>query len=228
MSQPGPALADVEIVTLEGMLSRGLIPPSERNAAYATIAERRERVLAGLARAPQDWDRKIKAEVDPLCRVRWEFEGTLLKDGGWVIDRWVEQDKCWTPVAVGVELDQRLIDMMQEHDLQRLDPMVYLEKKRAAAKAKQRANEMAGRERIAALVDSLTDAQVDQFIAVEEAIAAGDSITARGSDARTMENLNKQARANAAAAVSHPVQSPQRGFGNRFKKLSRVPTRRPV
>jgi hypothetical protein len=212
----GPELADHEIVALESQLSRGLWLPSEVPAIYAKIAERRERVRAGIALAPAYWTKRLQEQVDPLLRLRWEYaDADYRNQGHWVVDRWVAQDGCWVPVAVGVMLEDRLIDILKEGDLQRLtDPMKRLEEKRTRARIQREINDKANTAKIDAAIDSMTVKQQMEFVQVEEAIAAGETITAKGDDNRILSKMQGQARKQ-----YRPIQSV--GLGARFKKLKR-------
>jgi len=206
----GPALADHEVVALESQLSKGLWLPSEVPAVYVKIMERKERVRAGLAIAPEYWTKKLQEQVDPLLRVRWEYEG----QGYWVVDRWVAQDGCWIPIAVGVALEDRLIGILKEGDLQRLaDPMKRLEEKRTRARVQREINDKASTARIDAAIDSMTVKQQMEFIQVEEAIAEGVTITAKGDDNRILSKMQRQSGSH------RPARSV--GLGARFKKLKR-------
>ena len=210
----GPALADYQVVVAEDSLARGLWMPSEVSRVYALIEERKQRVRDGLAIAPECWTKRLQAEIDPLLRVRWEYDS----GGMWVVDRWVEAEHYWFPVASGVILEDRLMDVFRQGDLQRIGPDKRLEQKRTQARLRQELNDRKVDTRIDAAIDSMTVKQQMEFVQVEEAIAAGDTITAHGNDNHILTKLEDAARRNRSNR-----QKPSRsaGLGRRFKKLTR-------
>jgi hypothetical protein len=184
----GYAWMDNEVRSFITMLERGMWDSTEITTIRDGIEDRKSQVLSGVAHAHSYWDTKLK-EIDPLLRLRWEY----LKGGYWVVDRWVEGMECWFPVAHWAKpLTNQLLDALIEGDMQRYGPERYLAMKRARAAKVCADNDKRSTNRVLAAVDSLSSHQIKNFIAVERAIQTGETILARGEDARLLNEFSKK------------------------------------
>jgi hypothetical protein len=106
----------------------------------------------------------------------------------------------FTP-SPSLQLDRHLIAMLRSWDMQRFEsPREYAAKKREAAEKVEAQNERASMDKVMAAVDQLSTKQLENFIAVEEARASGETITARGEDAKFLERAAEDRRKALAEA----------------------------
>lgn len=210
--RPGPPLAIADVVCLDNMLQRGMWSASETAQIQRNVTILREAASAGLSKVPPDYQAKLE-QIDPLLRARFDFVVDM-----WAIERWVEEDgfNRWELIAHRHNLNDRLLADLRAGDTWKdgKSPEEILREKREAAQAKEKANDRAGDERIAAAVDSLSHKQQREFIAVENAVASGEKVTCHG----PMETfMDRQYEASKTA----PDIPRNRGIGNRFKVIDR-------
>lgn len=154
--------------------------------------DRRQKVEAGLIRAqslPEAVVEQLK-QIDPLTRFRWDYDMEC-----WAVDRAVDSYQAWFPVIVWDKHffgPEGLFDAMREGDMQRFsDPKEHLKAKREAAAKKEKENEQAHTDRMRGTLDGLSKKQIDNFMAVENALITGEKIYVRGSDADTLNRMYK-------------------------------------
>lgn len=87
-------------------------------------------------------------------------------------------------------LDRQVIELLRRSDMQRFDAAEHLKNKREAAEKQQKENDRVATEKVLGVVDQMGAKQMEQFIAVEEAIQNGETITAHGSDLAFLERAN--------------------------------------
>jgi hypothetical protein len=100
-----------------------------------------------------------------------------------------------------LQLDRQLIAMLRSCDMQRFEsPQEYVARKREAAEKVEARNERASMDQVMGAVDQMSTKQLENFIAVEEARASGETITARGEDAKFLERAAEERRKALAQA----------------------------
>ena len=150
---------------------------------------------SGLLHGPA-WARDRLKEIDPLLQLRWDFN-----EACYVVERYVREQRAYVLVCVWKEdgearhLDENLFTTLKEADTwQFRTPLEYLEHKRELSRKKREENQAAAREKILAAVDTLSSRQITEFIEVERAIHTGETITAHGSDLKTLERMQEGQR----------------------------------
>jgi len=211
----GPPTQDVEVVTMRRFLDSGeCMDLSDRAQILNAIELRKASLVSGLAHPiAKRWTKKLQKEVEPLLRMRLD---PML---GFVIDRWVEAEGYWhkIPGAIGFQeprpgLCERMrtqYDMWKkstpedDRKAQRNEARHPILKEKDEQSAKIiKANEEKATEKVMAAVDSLSQKQIDNFLAVEKARHTGDKIVHHGADLRFMEHLEEQQKAGQVAEVS--------------------------
>lgn len=184
----GPAIQESEVVTLTRMLECGQWRGDELTQIRHAISERKYQLLSGILHPTAEiWTRKLRMEVDPLLRVRWDFKS------GFVIDRWVEDWGQWHIVGVlgRSHIRPDLCDYLKSRDMQRIGANEYLKNKRAQAEKVCAQNERESTDKVLAAVDSLSQKQVENFVQVERARHTGETIIHHGADLRFMEHVEQ-------------------------------------
>lgn len=215
----GPATQDVEVVTMVNMLERVYDLNDRRNLREA-IEGRKATIVAGLDHpVARCWTEKLQAEVEPLLRMR------LCPRLGFVIDRWLEAEGYWhqIPGTCGFEPPKAgLCDRMKnQYDMwKRSTPKEDQDAMQGKARhprlqeadansSKVRAtNEAEATAKVAAAVDSLSEKQVKNFLAVERARYTGEKLIHHGPDLKFVEyvdELQKTTPAPPAADGPHCV-----------------------
>lgn len=222
----GPDFLDDEVHSLMRLLDRGGWQTHEVSMIERAIQRRSEEVRAGLAsHTSRYWTSRIQKEIDDRTRMRWDAKS------GWVLDRWAEGRWQIAGVLgfhtvseyVGIQCDKDncdysdLVDYLRAKDMQRWpSPKEYLEHKRARAMRRQRLNWNLSNEKLAAVIDKMSDQQISEFIQVERAMQTGETITMHGQTKQMYERL---------AAASMKAPAPPRGQainpGHQFKVLTR-------
>lgn len=222
----GPDFLDDEVFSLMKLLSRGGWAAHEVATIERAAQRRSEEVRAGLASfTSKYWTGRIQREIDDRTRLRWDLKS------GWVLDRWAEGR--WQVVGVlgfhtiaeyvAMQCDRDnadysdLIDYLRARDMQKWSsPQEYLEYKRARARRRQRINWQLGNEKLAAVIDRMSDKQISEFVAVERAMQTGETIHMYGETKAMYDRL---------AAASMKAPAPPRGQainpGHHFKFLKR-------
>lgn len=211
----GPDFLDDEVFSLINLLKRGGWMPHEIAMIERAVQRRSEEVRAGLASYTACyWTGKIQREIDDRTRMRWDFKN------GWTLDRWAEGR--WQVVGVfGFNLIRpHLIEYLRECDMQDTKrwatPEEYLQWKRDQAFKKQCDNWARGNQKLAAVVDGMTDRQIKEFINVERAMQTGETVTMHGATKRVYDRLARASRRSPAAPTGQAINP-----GHRFKVLKR-------
>jgi hypothetical protein len=93
-SRSYPEWLDIEVSTLAFMLDHGQWAPHEISGIKRQLEDRKAQIMAGLGSMTQlYWTMKVQRELDECSRVRRD------PAHGWMLDRWVEDLKCWQPVG---------------------------------------------------------------------------------------------------------------------------------
>jgi hypothetical protein len=223
--RPGPELAIEEVVCLENMLARSMWRTYETEFIKRNIVILKEATRAGLSRVPEGYALSLRL-IDPMLRARWDFTCDM-----WAIERWAEgKDEGgltfnrWVFIAHRQFLDNKLI-----HDLKKGDtwkdgksPEQHLREKREEADRVKAANEAASNEKVLEAVDSLPADHIQRFVEVEEALASGERIHARGQDFDTLNRMQQsQKRALARGTYKPPDPTPINAGKQRFKVRKR-------
>jgi hypothetical protein len=107
------------------------------------------------------------------------------------VEQWVPALDCWlvngyfpfdTPI-------HHIIRTLEAGDPRKQTPLEALEESREQAAAIRKSNEAASSAKVLGAVDALTSRQVENFVAVEQALHTGENITVRGQDRTTIERL---------------------------------------
>lgn len=195
---------DHEVVWMERFLEEGkILDLNDRAQLREAIEQRKAIVLAGLLDpVAQKWTKKLKKEVEPLLRMR------LDPRFGYVIDRWVDSEGWWhkIPGAIGFSeprpgLCERMrgqYDMWKKATPKDNENAIAGRERHPILRAKDEEsskviaeNERKSTEKVLTAVDSLSPAQVSQFIAVERARHTGEKIIHHGADLKFMETVEK-------------------------------------
>lgn len=194
----GSATQDVEVVTLYRALERGAWGPHEIEQIHGAIRDRQYRLIAGLADPVAGWTRKLRAEVDPLLRMRND------PLDGFVIDRWTGEFWHQVPGKIGKQhIRPGLCERMRgQYDMQRVsspkedqDAIAgkirhpYLQRKDEQSAKIRAENERKSTDKVLAAVDSLSTKQVENFVAVEKARHTGEKLIHHGPDLRFVEHV---------------------------------------
>lgn len=217
---PGPVHMIADVACLTHMLERSLWQPSEAETIRRNIQVLSEAAQAGVSRVPDGIQQSLKL-IDPLLRARWDFVVDM-----WAIERWCEErDFCrWEIIAHRYHLGAKLFADLRAGDTwtDGKSPEQRLRERREEAERIRASNERASDDKVAAAIDKLTPKRMQEFIAVEEAIATGDSINCRGQMADTMNKLEQASR---TAPDIPRGQSINRKLGKpRIKRISRIST----
>src|SRR5436190_2681661 len=210
---------DFESKLLLDILDR--LPLDEQRQLRSVIRQRAAMVRAGVMRCPTWFQEELNA-IDSRLRAWWDAVNQRwiidrLQDEG-IVERLRRMSEDGVLDARGeatgllangpfyltilqftptpeLQLDRQLLKMLQKCDMQRFEsPSAYLAKQREAAERTQRANDQAATDKVAEAVDSLSSKQIEEFIAVETAIATGETITAHGSSASYLERAQQERR----------------------------------
>lgn len=200
----GPANLDIETKTLRDMLGRGQWAPHEIGDIERQIQHRKAQIESGLTKPTSIWwTIKLQKELDPLLRMRWEFECCGTPKGehavdcagqiGWVLDRWVEQEGCWMPIGVLGQSSIRgdLVQFLQSRDMQAVGAEKWKEIKDAESAAIREKNEKASDEKVLAAVDYLPEKNRKNFLEVERAMKLGETVVARGAMKESLERIEE-------------------------------------
>lgn len=198
----------MEVVWMERFLDEGnILDLSDRAQLSQAIELRKAVIVSGLAHpVAQRWTKKLKAEVEPLLRMR--FDPQL----GFVIDRWVAEQNWWQkiPGVIGFQeprpgLCERMrnqYDMWKKATPKENEDAIagrarhpIMQEKDAASDKIKQANEDAATNKVLAAVDSLSKKQIENFLAVERARHTGEKIIHHGADLKFMETVEEAQKA---------------------------------
>jgi len=158
------------------------------------LQERLAQLQAGRiqARNHLSVEKKLQ-ELDPLLRLRWEFEHP---DGGgmWAIDRFVPlygYHFCLFYWSHSLGTGQAIKAILEDGDMQRAD---YLTRKKKYQEYALLRNDKLRQEIALAAVDSMTRAQLEQMRQVETALVTGEKIRPFGRDAEILNKMYANTR----------------------------------
>lgn len=201
------ACPDAELQSMINLLPR--IPLSERDAYKECIRLHRDYTESGLVNIPWEYQYELQ-KFDPYLRLRYDLQCQC-----YVIERvdtglraWVRLFR-WADAETGegkplsVASVQEIIGKLKAADMRRFEsPAEYLKYKRAKADAIRKANDDRNTDELLGVIDGMTKKQIDNFVAVEKAIASGERIDVRGDDARTMNMWHEIAKSGQGLPVS--------------------------
>lgn len=181
---PSRRLWTDEIHALEYMVQSGHCPPSQLSTMELIITEVMQRTKAELASANPFAQARLVKEVSHQLRLRPSFE-----QGDLVVEQYIPHLRIWL-VCGRFPIDHDLADII--YQLQKGDPRhqtatAHYEARKAEAAANRAAADAASTAHVLAVVNDLSPTRRDQFIAVEEALKSGETITARGDDRAAIE-----------------------------------------
>lgn len=198
----GGPTQDVEIVTMQKFLDQGgVFDLADRAQVQDAIEQRKAELISGLANpTAKFWTKKLQKEVEPLLRMRFSSRF------GYVIDRWVAEAGYWhqIPGAIGFDpprpgLCER---MKSQYDMwKKSSPKedreaiagkarhpIMKEKDQQSAKVLAE-NERKSTDKVLAAVDSLSEKQMANFLAVERARHTGEKLIHHGADLKFVEHV---------------------------------------
>ena len=177
------------ILVHDRVMGTAMIAPDELALVEAHLRERQEMCRQGVSRCPTYFQEEL-TKLDSKMRAWWN---SWTEE--WVLDRLQEEGFYITILHFKpggeLQLNGHLLDLLRENDLHRFTPAQYRQKKQEAADKKKAENEAAATERVFEAVDSMSSKQIKEFIAVQEAIQSGETITAHGDTLRFVENAKK-------------------------------------
>jgi len=175
------------------VLGTALMDVDEVAKLEARIRDRKEMVRYGVLRCPS-WFQEELNRLDSKMRAWWDSW-----EEKWVLDRLQDEGYYLTVIQFRpngqFQLDRSLLEALKASDMQKYSPGEYLARKREAAEEIKKKNDQAATDKVMAAVDSLSSKQIKNFIAVEEAIRSGETITAHGQDAKFLEHAKQETQA---------------------------------
>ena len=204
--------------SIEARMARIAQGASLGRGTYWESDSRRSTRTSGCGSPPEG-----PGEVEYECR---KIRGEDDPDAYWVVERWVEQWKCWalvleiTDYSSGkprrVEISEYWVNRLRAADMQAAaNSREYVNEKRKNAEKIQESNKKAADEVTLAAVDSLSTESLRNMVAVETAIQTGEAIRASGPDAqflnRVYDTQQKQGPAQIPTGQSvNPGMNPKR------------------
>lgn len=186
-------LWDEEILALDNLLA--FHPPEPERSTFVEIIHDRRQMLASELAERVFLTEIVKRDVHHQLRARSDFRNPRI-----VIEQWVPALQCWLTSGT-FDLDTPshiIVRNLRMGDPRFETPQEALDRQRAAS-AKRRAQIDAESDlKIKDAIANLSSERLDQFIAVEQALKTGETITSRGDDARFLERAT--ARTKSAAA----------------------------
>ncbi len=178
------------ILVHDRVMGTSLMSPDDVNRVETHLHDRQWMVHQGTLRCPS-WFQEELNRLDSKMRAWWDSWNEE-----WVLDR-LQPEGFYVTVmhfkpAGEWQLSRHLIEFLRANDLHRFTPAEYLAKKQEAAENQQQQNEAAATEKVLEAVDNMSSKQIKEFIAVEEAIASGDTITAHGDSLRFLEHAHAE------------------------------------
>jgi hypothetical protein len=102
------------------------------------------------------------------------------------------------------QLNQKLLDALKAADMQQYkSPAEYMMEKRRKADQVEKSNDSAATDKALAVIDDLSDRQVNQFINASRALGTGETIIAHGDDLKMIESIQE------ARKKAPPLQMPK-------------------
>jgi hypothetical protein len=182
--KPERRLCNQDTYALEWIIPH--CPPSESTFFRQVLADTQRLLAAELLQADPFLDAMLRHRMGRQFRSRPDRQRGKL-----AIEQWVPAMDCWM-VNGYFDKDKPygfIIDTLEAGDPRKKTAEEDLEDRREAAAEKRQANEKDGEQKVLAAVDSLTNRQVENFVAVEQALRTGENITVRGQDRNTIERL---------------------------------------
>ena len=164
---------------------------SERPGLEALIREYQDLLRAELLQSDSFLDSMLVHRLGPQFRSRPDFQREKI-----AVEQWFPAMDCW---MVNGYFDRstpyhHIIDTLEAGDPRKQTPTEHLEEQREASRLKRESNDRASSDRVLGAVDALTPKQVENFVAVEQALHTGENITVRGDDRRRIESLEEATR----------------------------------
>jgi hypothetical protein len=180
---------------------------------YRGIRERCAMFESGRTHAPQ-WFRKRLHELDPLLDIRWDF----LKEQ-YLIERYSRSDRAYVNVMYVDQLDERVFVALHEADTWRFStPQAYLRWKHEKGIKKRAQIEQAADDKMAEAIDSLSTKQADEFVAVEQAMAVGETVVLHGESERIMDRMREGSKKAMAQGIAPPKAKMYRSWKRKQKE----------
>ena len=185
-----------------------LIPAAGRKmpALREAIAHRKWCLLAN--RVHIRLTERLQEEIDQYLRMSFD-----VGYGCWFIERIDTGIRAWLPIYRWEDVKgcPRLLDtshyseirhLLNEGDMRRFDsPQAYLQHKRELAKKKQEQIERSQIDELRGRIDNMSNRQIEQFVATEKAIAAGERIRSYGDDAKFLNMVHDNQKKGKTAAI---------------------------
>lgn len=198
---------DIEARTMIDMMYNGAwgkMTSDELALIEWRIRDRLAMIGAGARKTPSHWNRSL-AEIDPQLRIRWDFS-----KGCWCVERWVWQWKSWSPLKYWMD-DSGPLNMdipwlcriLRKNDMQ-ANPHHWQQRREEAALIRQ-GHDKRNTAKVIGAVESLSKAQVKEFIAVEQSVHTGEKITHHGPDLAFVERQYKASRTSPALPSGHSI-----------------------
>lgn len=155
------------------------------------ILDRMQFLRSELAQVDFLFDSIVRDHMGPQFRTRPDLQRMKIAVEQWVpaLDIWMVNG-YFDPDTTAYHI----VSTLQAGDPRRLSPIDALAERRAQAESNQISHDRASTDRVLGAVDALTDRQVQNFVAVEQALQTGETITVREDDRRQIENLVESTR----------------------------------
>lgn len=218
---------DGEVKTMIDIRPR--VPLHVRNTFTRFIINRQSLIECGVygCEAPSQWVQDYMFAIDPYLRIRWDYmhkfqlpTDEYVTRPCFLIERVDTALRAWLPIfhwcdpttgypyRLGPMELFDIITKLREGDMRSYEtPEDYLKAKRAKAAATRESNSKKATSSILAAVDSLSSAQVAQFIACERAIKLGEPIRAFGRDATFLNKLWELQKVRGMAPIPGTLQA---------------------
>ena len=188
LPKPERRLCNQDVYALEWAIPHS---GGERHTLEGLIREAQSIIRAELLQSDPFLDGLLAAGLGSQFRSRPDFARGKL-----AIEQWIPSMDCW---MVNGYFDFRtpyrtIVSVLEAGDPRKQTPSEHLEEVRAAAAAKRESNERKSTDKVLGVIDSLTSRQVENFVAVEQALHTGENITLRGDDRRRIESLVEQTK----------------------------------
>lgn len=195
LPDPDRALWDQDVHGLEVIIQSGHCPPADLPTMEEMVRFRMEVLKGELAAANPFANAWLVRETSPQIRLRPDF---TREDQ--VVEQYIPHLRIWLTFG-RFAMDHDLGDII--YQVQKGDPRhqtatQHYEARQVEATANRATLDQASTDRVLAAVNDLSPARRDRFIAVEEALKSGETISARGDDRAEIERgiaLTKSAAA---------------------------------
>ncbi len=193
-SAPNPAR---RLFNQDGYALEWIIPHSGSDRAFfeQVLRDAQDLLRAELLQSDRHLDALLVQCLGLQFRSRPDFVRQMI-----AIEQWVPALNCWMVNGYfphGSPL-YHIISTLEAGDPRKQTPSEYLDEQRQLSAKKREANDAASTDRVLGAIDSLTSRQVENFVAVEQALHTGERITAHGEDLNTIERLVSDTKKAAA------------------------------